>query len=155
MNNGEKRVRDFEALEKRRRTGMTLLAKGVYQAEVARMVGVSRMTVLRWERLRTEKTRAAWKRRRLGRPPMSMRTHPRWFALASKRVASSRTPVFKNMESLLRVVKVVNRESGVLIPPAQLLRLLKGHASLWLSSSQTRLRRPRRRPSARTFLCAE
>jgi len=48
---------------------MTLLAQGVSQAEVARRVGVSRMSVMRWERLRTAKRRTAWARRRLGRPP--------------------------------------------------------------------------------------
>jgi len=62
--------RDFAAMEARRRKGMNLLAKGLVQAEVARAVGVSRMTVMRWERLRTTKPRVAWKRRRLGRPPM-------------------------------------------------------------------------------------
>jgi len=61
--------RDFLALEQRRREAMTLLAQGVPQAEVARRVGVSRMSVMRWERLRTAKRRAAWARRRLGRPP--------------------------------------------------------------------------------------
>jgi len=64
--------RDFAVLEARRRQGMTLLAKGLAQAEVARAVGVSRMTVMRWERLRTMKPRVAWKRRRLGRPPARM-----------------------------------------------------------------------------------
>jgi transposase len=62
--------RDFAVLEARRRQGMTLLAKGFAQAEVARAVGVSRMTVMRWARLRTTKPRAAWKRRRLVRPPV-------------------------------------------------------------------------------------
>jgi transposase len=61
--------RDFCALEKRRREGMELLAQGVSQAEVARIVGVSRMSVMRWERLRVAKRSAAWARRRLGRPP--------------------------------------------------------------------------------------
>jgi transcriptional regulator with XRE-family HTH domain len=61
--------RDLRALEQRRREGMKLLARGVSQAEVARRVGVSRMSVMRWERLRLKKRRTAWARRRLGRPP--------------------------------------------------------------------------------------
>ncbi len=69
--------RDLGALEQRRRKGMALLAKGFSQAEVARIVGVSRMSVLRWERLRKVKRHAAWKRRRLGRPPQSSRWHRR------------------------------------------------------------------------------
>jgi len=69
-NNEVKYRRDFGALEQRRRKAMTLLAKGIAQAEVARMVGVSRMSVLRWERLRKVKRNAAWKRRKLGRPAL-------------------------------------------------------------------------------------
>jgi len=65
--------RDLGALEQRRRKGMTLLAKGIAQAEVARMVGVSRMSVLRWERLKNVKRSAAWKRRKLGRPAKAKR----------------------------------------------------------------------------------
>jgi len=65
--------RDLVGMEQRRREGMLLLARGVPQAEVARRVGVSRMSVMRWERLRTAKRRAAWARRRLGRPPKRRR----------------------------------------------------------------------------------
>lgn len=103
MKTEKKRVRDFESLEKRRRKGMALLAKGVFQAEVARMVGVSRMTVMRWERLRTEKTRAAWKCRRLGRPPKSARMHSSWFAPTAKPGAPSLALFFKEMDRLLYV----------------------------------------------------
>jgi len=137
MKTGENRRRDLEALEKRRRAGMALLAKGVFQAEVARIVGVSRMTVLRWERLRTEKTRGAWKCRRLGRPPKSTRKHPRWFSPAVKRGFPARV-LFNDSERLLRVVKVVKRESGMLIPPAQLLRFFKEHGKQWLSEKVVR-----------------
>jgi transposase len=65
--------RDLGAMEERRRKGMILLAKGFSQSEVARMVGVSRMSVLRWERLKNVTRNAAWKRRKLGRPPKSKR----------------------------------------------------------------------------------
>jgi len=135
MKSGKKTKRDFEALEKRRRAGMALLAKGVYQAEVARIVGVSRMTVLRWERLRTEKARGAWKRRRLGRPPNSRRIYPRWFSSVLKRDHPSRGFI-NDIEKLLHVVSVVKRESGVRIPPAYLLRLLKEHG--WQSLKEKR-----------------
>jgi DNA-binding XRE family transcriptional regulator len=47
-----KHKRDFKELERRRRRGMRLLARGVAQAEVAREVGVSRQTVSVWERAR-------------------------------------------------------------------------------------------------------
>ena len=46
----ERRLKDLE----RRRRGARLLASGLSQAEVARRVGVSRQSVLRWERRREE-----------------------------------------------------------------------------------------------------
>jgi transposase len=42
----------LKALERRRRRGARLLAAGHSQAEVARRVGVSRQTVMRWDRTR-------------------------------------------------------------------------------------------------------
>ena len=47
-----KHVEKRKELERRRRRGARLLAAGQAQAEVARQVGVSRQTVMRWERLR-------------------------------------------------------------------------------------------------------
>ena len=44
--------RDFKAMEKRRFRAMTLLEKGLSQAEVARRTKVSRQSVLRWNRQR-------------------------------------------------------------------------------------------------------
>jgi transposase len=40
--------RDLKALEQRRRKGMRMLARGVTQAEVARVLDVSRQTVSNW-----------------------------------------------------------------------------------------------------------
>jgi transposase len=76
--------RDLGALEQRRREGMLLLAQGVSQAEVARRVGVSRMSVMRWERLRLKKRKAAWARRRLGRPPKRRRERKLAVAVGSR-----------------------------------------------------------------------
>jgi transcriptional regulator with XRE-family HTH domain len=44
----------LKELERRRRRGARLLAGGESQAEVARRVGVSRQTVMRWDRARQE-----------------------------------------------------------------------------------------------------
>jgi transposase len=44
----------LKELERRRRRGARLLAGGKSQAEVARRVGVSRQTVMRWDRARQE-----------------------------------------------------------------------------------------------------
>ena len=80
--------RDLHAMEERRRKGMTLLARGFSQSEVARMVGVSRMSVMRWERLKNVKRNAAWKRRKLGRPPKSKRARLKSKEVSHKKALS-------------------------------------------------------------------
>jgi transposase len=59
--------RDPKALEQRRRKGMRMLARGVAQAEVARVLEVSRQTVSNWARAAASDARA-WRRKPLGRP---------------------------------------------------------------------------------------
>jgi len=60
----------LKELEQRRKRGMRLLAEGVWPAEVARRVGVSRQSVLRWTKLHAQGGVAALKRtERFGRPP--------------------------------------------------------------------------------------
>ena len=57
-------------LEKRRKRGMRLLAEGLWPAEVARRVGVTRQSVLRWTKLKNKGGVEALKRpERFGRPP--------------------------------------------------------------------------------------
>src|SRR6186713_1650512 len=57
-------------LEKRRKRGMRLLAEGLWPAEVARKVGVTRQSVLRWTQLKNKGGVEALKRpERFGRPP--------------------------------------------------------------------------------------
>ena len=123
MKVGAKRKRDFAALEKRRREGMALLAKGMPQAEVARIEGVSRTTVLRWERLRAEKRGAAWKQRRLGRPPKVTEAHLRKLSSALKRGAQAHG-FLNDLWTLPRVAQVLERECGVSVHPSHLWRVL-------------------------------
>ena len=60
---------EMKELERRRRRGARLLAAGESQAEVARRVGVSRQTVMRWERARQEGGMEALRRApHFGRP---------------------------------------------------------------------------------------
>jgi transposase len=59
--------RDLEEMESRRRRGMTLLKRGIKQADVARELSVSRQTVSTWNRALAEDPRA-WQRKALGRP---------------------------------------------------------------------------------------
>src|SRR5260370_3319587 len=56
-------------LEKRRKRGMRLLADGLWPAEVARRVGVTRKSVLRWTKLKEKGGMEALKLpERFGRP---------------------------------------------------------------------------------------
>lgn len=57
-------------LEKRRKRGMRLSAEGLWPAEVARRVGATRQSVLRWSKLAKQGGMQALKRpERFGRPP--------------------------------------------------------------------------------------
>jgi len=57
-------------LERRRKQGMRLLAGGVWPAEVARRVGVSRQSVLRWSKRHAEGGMEGLERpKQFGRPP--------------------------------------------------------------------------------------
>ena len=59
----------LKELERRRRRGVRLLAAGETQAEVARQVGVSRQTVMRWDRARQDGGMEALRRApHFGRP---------------------------------------------------------------------------------------
>lgn len=59
----------LKVLEQRRLRGARLLAAGESQAEVARRVGVSRQTVMRWDRVREKGGVEALRRpRQFGRP---------------------------------------------------------------------------------------
>jgi transposase len=60
----------LEELERQRKQGVRLLAAGVWPAEVARRVGVTRQSVLRWTKLHSKGWMTALERpRRFGRPP--------------------------------------------------------------------------------------
>lgn len=60
----------LKELEKRRKRGMRLLAEGLWPSEVARRVGVTRQSVLRWTKLKDRGGVEALKRpARFGRPP--------------------------------------------------------------------------------------
>src|SRR2546422_9335137 len=60
----------LKELERRRKRGMRLLAADVWPAEVARRVGGSRQSGLRWSKLHAKGGMAAVQRpKRLGRPP--------------------------------------------------------------------------------------
>ena len=79
---------DRVKLERRRLQAARLLPQGVYEAEVARRVGVHRQSVNRWARQLAQGGRQALKRApRAGRPP----THPGVAARLGARTPSGGT----------------------------------------------------------------
>lgn len=115
--------RDFGAMEERRREGMRLLSKGMAQAEVARQLGVSRTTALRWDRARTGKRGAAWRKRPLGRPPKLTDEHLRRLPALLKRGAQA-FGFLNDLWTLPRIAAVLERECGVRVHPSHLWRVL-------------------------------
>lgn len=102
--------RDFKELEKRRRRGMRMLARGVVQAEVARACEVSRQTVSRWAEMLAE-DRQSWRRRPLGRPG-SMSGVER-AKLAKMLLGGAINHGFPTeLWTLARIAKLIKREFG-------------------------------------------
>ena len=118
-----KTKRDLNGMEARRRKGMRLLAQGVCQAEVARQCGVSRVSALRWEQQRKATKTNAWKRRPLGRRPKLTPTHKQNLerALAQGEQAHG---FLNDLWTLPRVATLIQRQSGVLLHPGHVWRLL-------------------------------
>lgn len=117
--------RDFKALEKRRFRAMTLLEKGLSQAEVARRTKVSRQSVLRWNCQRLEGGREAL--RSAGRAGRKPRLDPdQEQALVKVLVAGPGAAGFATpLWTLERVAKVIRREFGLACHATTALRVLR------------------------------
>jgi transposase len=117
--------RDFAALEKRRMRACALLEKGYAEAEVARRTGVSRQSVMRWNRARTVGGKAALKAAgRAGRKPLLTPAQDAELAsilTVGPEAAGFPTPLW----TLERVAKVIRRQFGVRCHPTTALRLLR------------------------------
>lgn len=124
MNTQLKTKRDFAALEKRRREGMRMLAKGIPQAAVAREMGVSRTTALRWDRTRKGRRGSAWKRGVLGRPTKITATHLKRLTVILQRGAQAHG-FLNDLWTLPRIAQVWERECGVHVHPAHLWKVLR------------------------------
>jgi transposase len=118
-----KTKRDLKAMEQRRRQGMQLLGKGLPQAEVARRCGVSRTSVLRWQRQRKTKRGTAWKRRPLGRP--SKLSAGQKSQLKQALLQGAQAHGFLNdLWTLPRIAELIHRQSSVRLHPGHVWRLL-------------------------------
>ncbi len=116
--------RDLKKLELRRRKGMRMLARGVMQAEVARVCEVTRQTAMTWARMLAEDPQA-WRRKPLGRPAALEEKDLKRLAkhLLDGAVANG----FPNeLWTLARVVKLIEREFGVKYSVANVWHVLRG-----------------------------
>jgi transposase len=120
-----KHRRDFDALESRRRKAMKLLSEGMSQAEVARRVGVSRVSVLRWKRLRDEKGEKAWKRKPLGRP-VRMSVAQKEQLLKALGQGAQAHGFFGDLWTIPRIRQLVGRLFGIRLHATQVWRIMRG-----------------------------
>ena len=119
------RTRDFEALEQRRRDAATLLRQGVWPAEVARRLGVSRQSVSRWAKTAAEHGRHGLRRAgRVGRPPRLTLADLRRVVRALKAGPEAQGYV-TGLWTLPRVAKLVETECGVRFGKTRVWQLLR------------------------------
>lgn len=115
--------RNFKQLEKRRRRGMRMLARGVAQAEVARACVVSRQTVSRWANMASE-DRQAWRRKPLGRPgSMSAAERAKLGKMLLGGAINQGFPT--ELWTLARIAKLIKREFGHDFSTVHVWRILR------------------------------
>jgi transposase len=123
---GVKRDRDaLSALEQRRRSAAELLRKGWTQAEVARHLGVSEMSVSRWAKtLKEEGLRGLHSAGRTGRlPRLGQKDRRRLRRILLDGAEAHGYAV--GLWTLPRVAEVIERECGVEYHPGHVWRILK------------------------------
>ncbi len=123
---GTKRdLKTLKELEQRRRLAVELLRRGVRPAEVARWVGSSRQSVMRWSRLlERDGLRGLWRASRIGRPPIL--TDRQLEQLAKRLKAESRATEYAAEKwTLPRIGALIQREFGVRLAASSVWRTLQ------------------------------
>lgn len=117
--------RDFEALERRRMRAVRLFEQGESQAEVARRLGVSRTTAMRWaqawEAEGGEALRAAGRAGRKPRLSDEQRDQVEQALLEGPRAFGYATELW----TLPRVAELIQRITGIRYHPGHVWRLLR------------------------------
>jgi transposase len=123
--------RDFKELEARRRRGMRMLARGVVQAEVARVCEVSRQTASSWAR-RLAQDAQAWRRRPQGRPGVMSAAER---AKLGKMIAAGAVAngFATELWTLVRIARLIKREFGHAFSTVHVWRIIR---ELGLSSQR-------------------
>src|SRR5438552_150862 len=117
---------DQDLLEARRMKAAALFAKGATQAEVARRLGVSTVTALRWHRLWKSKGRSGLvSADRLGRPAMT--TQAQMDAVAAALLRGPQAHGWSTeIWTLPRIAEVIERVTGVRYHEGHVWKLLRG-----------------------------
>lgn len=115
---------EMKALERRRRRGARLLEAGESQAEVARRVGVSRQTVMRWERARQEGGMEALRRApHFGRPERLSAAQRQEFVRLLKEGALA-AGFSTELWTAPRIAQLIETKFAVKLVPTSVWRLL-------------------------------
>jgi transposase len=114
----------LKEMERRRRRGARLLAAGESQAEVARRLGVSRQTVMRWDRTRQDGGMEALRRaQHFGRPErLSVSQRQELVQLLKDGAIASGFPT--ELWTLPRIAQLVEQKFAVSLVPSSVWRLL-------------------------------
>ena len=121
-----KRKRDAAALRKRRLRAAQLFEQGLSQAEVARRLGVSRVSAMRWRRSWEEAGRSGLESSGpLGRP--SRLSDRQWSKIESILLRGPQALGYgTDLWTLGRVAEVILDKTGVTYHPGHVWRVLKG-----------------------------
>jgi transposase len=116
-------TRDSREMERRRRKGMRMLARGLKQADVARELNVSRQTVSSWAKKLVDGPEA-WRGRPLGR--RSGLTDAQKNKLRRLLLAGAVANGFPNdVWTLARVAQIIEREYGLSYSAVNVWRILR------------------------------
>jgi transposase len=112
-------------LERRRKRGMRLLAEGLWPAEVARRVGVTRQSVLRWTKLKQQGGVEALKRpERFGRPP-KLNEAQRAELIRSLKGGALAAGFASELWTLPRIASLIKERFGVELSQPSVWRMLQ------------------------------
>ena len=115
----------LEELERRRKQGMRLLAAGIWPAEVARRVGVTRQSVLRWTKLHAKGGLAALERpKRFGRPP-KLDDAQRVELIKALKTGAMAAGFATELWTLPRIARLIKERFGVEISQPSVWRMLQ------------------------------
>lgn len=147
MGRWAQRHRDTATLEERRLHGLTLLGRGLSQAEVARRLAVSPVAVFKWRKAAEDGGPQALRAiPRSGRPPFvppeTMATLPHLLARGALSYGYS-----TDLWTIRRIVETLQREWGVRYSQSATWLILKSHGFSW--------QRPRRQAREKNLRAVE